>query len=69
MELELESLKELDTWELGPPSNDQKIVQTKCVNAWKKNGQAMLIQNKACLVAKGFSQIPEINFARVYHQF
>lgn len=66
MELEIEALKQLDTWELVELSLRRKVVFKKWVYDAKWNGEGVVVRPKARLVARGFTQVQDIDFQEVY---
>ena len=62
MEEEMITLLKNKTWSLVDPPPDRKIVSCKWVLQKKTDATGNIIRFKARLVARGFSQIPEIDF-------
>lgn len=62
MKLEIESLKQLHTWEVVKFPPGRKLIQTQWVfdNKFEKTGEVS--RYKARLVAKGFTQLEGIDF-------
>lgn len=50
-------------WEL---LEDQKLIRTKWVYDLKRDGRGSIVRYMATLIAKGFSQIPGIDFSKVF---
>ena len=62
MEEEMENLKKMGTWTLKELPDDQKAIGCKWVFIRKKDEAGNIIQWKARLVARGFSQKPGTNY-------
>ncbi|GJQ93063.1 retrovirus-related pol polyprotein from transposon TNT 1-94 [Tanacetum coccineum] len=62
MQDELNQFKRLDVWELVSLPEGRHAIKVKWL--WKNNTNAenMIIQNKSCLIAKGYSQQKGIDF-------
>ena len=66
---ELKSMKDHNVWMLIPRSSvppDQKIIPSKIHFATKHNSENVVTRHKSCFVAKGFAQIPGIDFTETY---
>jgi len=63
---ELATMKEHSVWKVIDPPPDVRLIKTQWTFANKYNGDGNLIAQKACLVMKGFTQIPGINFFETY---
>ena len=66
MREEFEALQKNRTWELVPPSRDQKVVGNKWVYKVKYNPDSIVARYKVRLVAKGFHQTAGINFNETF---
>jgi hypothetical protein len=66
IEIELEQLKRMGTWELDDVPKDRKPVANKWVFLKKYDKDGTLTKYKARLVAKGFSQIPGMDFNQTF---
>ena len=66
IEIELEQLKMMGTWELEDAPKDQRPIADKWVFLKKFHKDGMLTKYKAHLVAKGFSQIPSMDFNQTF---
>lgn len=66
MRSEITSVEKLRTWNFDDLHKVRNVVQTKWVLDFKRNGKANFIRHKARLFAKGFSQIPVIDFLEVF---
>ena len=62
MEDEMESLRKTGTWTLVEPPNNRQIISSKWVLRIKKNATGEPVRFKARVVARGFSQVPGIDF-------
>jgi len=58
IQIELEMLRRMGTWELVDPPENRKPITNKWVFIRKYNKDGILQKYEACLVARGFSQIP-----------
>ena len=63
---ELDSLKKTGTWELVERPPNANIVNSRWVLRIKKNAVGEVEKYKACLVAKGFTQIYGIDYYETY---
>lgn len=68
MRSEIESLEKLVTWNLLDLPKELNVIQTKWVLDLKLNLNGKVIRHKAFLVVKGHSQIPGIDFLKVFSQ-
>ena len=55
-----------DTWDLVPLPKGQKLVRCKWVNRTKYVPDGKVDKHKACLVAKGFSQVEGIDYTETF---
>ena len=62
MEDEMESLRKTGTWTLVEPPNNRQIITCKWVLRIKRNATGEPVRFKARVVARGFSQVPGIDF-------
>ncbi|GKC16665.1 retrovirus-related pol polyprotein from transposon TNT 1-94 [Tanacetum coccineum] len=62
MQDELNSFKQLDVWELVPLPEGRHAIKVKWLWKNKTDAENMIIQNKSCLVSKGYSQQEGIDF-------
>lgn len=72
MEAELENLREHEVFEVVPRSSvlvGKKVIDCMWVYTNKYNTDRTIVKWKACLVAKGLSQIPGVNFNETYALF
>ena len=63
---ELKTLWKAGTWEFTNPPSDANIVSSKWIFHAKKDAAGNVIQYKACLVAQGFSQVPDVNYSDTF---
>ena len=63
---ELEGLKKTGTWKLVEWPTETNVVNNRWVLRMKKNAAGKIEKYKACLVAKGFTQIYGINYYETY---
>ncbi|KAJ3543106.1 hypothetical protein NMY22_g3260 [Coprinellus aureogranulatus] len=63
MDEEMNTLKEMGTWELGELPSDRKAIGCRWVFAKKRNEKGEVVKYKARLVAQGFSQKPGKDYA------
>ena len=66
MQAEFEALSKNKTWDLIPPPLNHNIVQCKCVFRTKYHADGTFDKHKAKLVAKGFQQLPGVNFFKTF---
>jgi len=62
----LATMKKHGVWKVIDSPPDVRLIKTRWTFANKYNGDGNLIAQKACLVAKGFTQISGINFFETY---
>ena len=63
---ELVTLKQMGTWELANVPKDRKPITNKWVFMKKYNKEGDLQKYKARLVARGFSQIPGMDYNQTF---
>ena len=64
---ELESVTEMGTYTVQDrPENRGEVVQNKWVSATKKDDRGKIIRYRARLVAKGFTQIQDVDYFQVF---
>ena len=63
---ELNQLKRNEVWDLVPRTNTQQVIETKWVFRNKIDETGFITKNKACLVAKGYSQEEGIDYDDTY---
>lgn len=66
MEEEMETLKKNDTWDLVQWFEGQKTISFKWVLKWKMGWDGSIEKYKACLVAKGYSQVVGIYYGEIF---
>lgn len=66
MDAEFRALQQNKTWVLIPPSQNQKIVDSKWVFKIKYQTDGSILKHKARLVAKGFQQVPGVDFGETF---
>ena len=66
MKEELEAIEKNSTWELVRPPEKCKSIGVKWIYKIKRNAYGEITRFKACLVAKGFSQIRGIDYEAVF---
>lgn len=66
MKKELESHKDNQTWEEVKESRNYNIVDCRWVFVKKHDAKGALIRYKARLVARGFTQIPGVDFDETF---
>ena len=66
IQTELEMLRHMGTWELMDAPKDRKPITNKWVFIRKYNKDGILQKYKACLVARGFSQIPGMDYNETF---
>ena len=62
MEEEMKALLKNGTWTLVEPPKDRQIIGSKWVLRIKRDSNGNPIRFKARVVARGFSQVPGIDF-------
>ncbi|GKF90136.1 retrovirus-related pol polyprotein from transposon TNT 1-94, partial [Tanacetum coccineum] len=62
MQDELNQFNILDVWELVERTADRNVIKVKWLWKNKTDAKNTVIQNKSCLVAKGYSQQEGIDF-------
>mgnify|MGYP000385546506 FL=1 len=62
MQTEMDALTRNGTWTLVPRPNNRNIVSSKWVLTKKKDAHGVVTRYKARVVARGFSQIPGVDF-------
>jgi hypothetical protein len=63
---ELETLQRMGTWELVDAPEDRKSITNKWVFVRKYDKDRNLQKYKACLVARGFSQMPGMDYNETF---
>ena len=66
MTVEFDVLQNNHTWTLVPYTDDMTLVRNEWVFKVKLNVDGSLKRYKACLVAKGFHQVPRINYFETF---
>ena len=66
MQEEMESLQKNSTYELVKLPKGRKALRNKWVYKLKKDGKGNLVEYKARLVVKGFSQKKGIDFDKIF---
>lgn len=66
MEDEYKSLMKNETWTLCTLPQDRKPISTKWIYNIKYNGDGTIARHKARFVARGFSQIADIDYAEIF---
>ena len=66
---EMEALEKNEAWDLVKLHDGRKHVCRKWVLKKKLNVEGKVEKYKACLVAKGYSQVDGINFGEVFSFF
>lgn len=66
MDAEFQALQRNKTWELVPRPNNQKLVDSKWVFKIKYNTDSSIHKHKVRLVAKGFQQVPGVDFGETF---
>jgi hypothetical protein len=62
MHEELENFERNQVWTLVEPPRDVNVIATKWVFKNKQGKDGVVMRNKACLVAQGFSQLEGLDF-------
>jgi hypothetical protein len=68
MHEELNNFTRNQVWTLEKPPHDTRIIGTKWVFQNKQDYQGVIVQNKASLVGKGFSQVEGLDLERPLHR-
>jgi Reverse transcriptase (RNA-dependent DNA polymerase) len=63
---ELDALKKAGTWGVVEQPRGRNIVKNKWVFRIKKDGAGKVEQYKACLVAKGFTQVHRVDYYDIW---
>nr|GFC67569.1 uncharacterized mitochondrial protein AtMg00820-like [Tanacetum cinerariifolium] len=66
MQEELDQFARLKVWRLVPRPEDKSFIKTKWIFKNKKDESSLVIQNKARLVAVGYSQQEGINYDETF---
>ncbi len=66
MDSEYQSLMESGTWQLVPPPADRKLVSCKWLLRKKFNADGSISRYKARLVARGFTQVPGMDYNETF---
>lgn len=66
MEMEIESIRKNETWELADLPKDHKAVGLKWIYKLKKDPNGKIIKHKARLVAKGYVQKYGVDYKEVF---
>jgi hypothetical protein len=66
MHEELNNFTRNQVWTLKKPPQDARVIRTKWVFQNKQDDQGVIVQNKATLVAKGFSQVEGLDFGETF---
>ena len=66
MDEEIAQLERLETYRKEDLLAEQKVIKCKWVYCLKRNNSGEIVWYKACLIAKGFSQIPGINYGETF---
>jgi hypothetical protein len=66
MNEELDQIEKNQTWELVPRPKDKNVIGTKCIFKKKLNENGEIIENKARLVCKLYSQVEGIDFEETF---
>ncbi|KAK8933850.1 hypothetical protein KSP39_PZI015291 [Platanthera zijinensis] len=66
MKEEMQMIKKNNTWELVPKPKNKKVVNLKWVYKIKQNEQGEVVKYKARIVAKGFTQLPGVDYTETY---
>jgi hypothetical protein len=66
MHEELNNFTRNQVWTLEKPPQDARIIGTKWVFQNKQDDQGVIVQNRARLVAKGFSQVEGLDFRETF---
>ena len=66
IKVELEALRKAGTWRVVERLKDRNVVDCKWVFQIKKNATGQIEKYKACLVAKGFTQVEGVNYFETF---
>lgn len=66
MQEEFNSLERNHTWDLVPFPKGRKPVRCKWIYQTKFVADGSVDKYKACLVAKGFSQVPGVDYSEIF---
>lgn len=66
MSAKFQALLNTKTWNLVPPSPSANVLGVKWVFKTKRRFDGKIERRKACLVAKGFHQLPSVNYAETF---
>ena len=66
MEEEIKSIIDNQTWDLSDLPANRQVIGTKWVLRKKRDGNNNVIRYKACVVAKGYSQIGGLDFTETF---
>jgi hypothetical protein len=66
MHEELENFKRNQVWTLVDPLRDVNVIGTKWVFKNKQGEDGVVVRNKACLVAQGYSQLEGLDFGETF---
>src|SRR5437667_2253262 len=66
MEEEIQSIIDNQTWDLSDLPANRQVIGTKWVLKKKRDGNNNVIRYKACVVAKGYSQIAGLDFTETF---
>ncbi|KAK9098456.1 hypothetical protein Syun_025501 [Stephania yunnanensis] len=66
MEKEYQALMKIGIWSLVPPTSNQNVMGNKWIFSIKRNSNGSINRYRARLVAKGFKQVPGIDFDETY---
>ena len=62
IDMELQNLKDAGTWDVVERPGDANVVDSKWVFQLKKDAKGKVIKWKACLVARGFTQVYGVDY-------
>ena len=66
MNEEIDSLESMGTWKETPLPEGHNTISCKWVYRIKRDGEGNIARYKACLVARGFSQVPGLDYEETY---